>query len=157
QGSAAIAYRGPGTWRVLEPRGRPGGRVASTGVAGANAELTFVGTGLAWTTAVGPRHGLAEIRVDGRRVGSVDTYAREPGLAVHRIHGLAPGTHTIRIVVLGRRAARAEGTIVAVDRVRVLSQPARRGGGQLPAAHDPGFPEPWGPGRAPARPVIDPR
>ena len=26
-----------------------------------------------------------------------------------------------------------------------------------PVDGEPGFPEPWGPGRAPARPVIDPR
>jgi GH25 family lysozyme M1 (1,4-beta-N-acetylmuramidase) len=116
QGSAPIAYERPRAWRFFGDGGGPGGRVAASGEAGANAEFTFRGTGVVWNTVGGPNHGIAQIWVDGRFVRSVDTYARvrTAGIA-QRVTGLEWGIHTVRIVVLGDARKEATGSIVAVD------------------------------------------
>lgn len=123
QGSAAITYRRARAWRTIAPRERRGSRVAASGVAGARAELTFHGTGVVWSTVNGPNHGLAAIWIDGRYVRLVDTYSRQRVVGVtHRVSGLDPGIHSLRVVVLGDANPGASGTMVAVDRVRVLPE-----------------------------------
>jgi GH25 family lysozyme M1 (1,4-beta-N-acetylmuramidase) len=122
QGSVAIAYRPDRAWKVIEQRERRGGRVAVSGLAAATVTLTFRGTGIEWTTVVGPNHGIAEMRVDGRLYRSVDTYARVRTLGVrHAVEGLPAGVHTLRILVLGESDPRASGTVVAIDRFAVIS------------------------------------
>jgi lysozyme len=123
QGSTAIAYRRPRAWTVLPARDHVrDGRVAGSDVAGARAEVRFRGTGVAWTTVTGPNHGLAAIWIDDELERVVDTYSRVRADGVrHRVTGLAPGLHTIRIVVLGRSDPHATGTVVSVDGFAVLS------------------------------------
>jgi hypothetical protein len=53
-------------------------------------------------------------------VRTVDNYASEPTFDVVRSVGdLSPGLHTVRIVVLGNARPKAEGALVAVDRLVV--------------------------------------
>jgi GH25 family lysozyme M1 (1,4-beta-N-acetylmuramidase) len=123
QGSAPIAYERPRAWAFFGHGGGPGGRVAASDEAGADAEFTFRGTGVVWNTVRGPNHGIAQIWVDGRFVRTVDTYARvrTAGMAP-RVTGLEWGIHTVRIVVLGESRGEATGSVVAVDGFSVLQR-----------------------------------
>lgn len=121
QGSAAITYRRPGAWTVLPAREGRSGRVAGSDVNGARADVRFRGTGAVWTTVTGPNHGLAAIWIDGKLERVVDTYsARRVDGVRHRVTGLSPGLHTIRIEVLGRSDPRATGRVVSVDWLSVV-------------------------------------
>jgi hypothetical protein len=123
QGSAPVAYERPRAWRLFGHGGGPGGRVAASAEAGADAEFTFRGTGVVWNTVRGPNHGIAQIWVDGRFVRTVDTYARVRTVGIApRVTGLERGIHTVRIVVLGESREEATGSVVAVDGFSVLQR-----------------------------------
>ena len=115
QGSTAIEYARPSAWTVLPARDGRDGRVAVSDVTGARAEVRFRGTGVVWTTATGPNHGLAAIWIDEDLERVVDTYSRRRADAGYRVTGLSPGMHTIRIEVLGRSDPRATGRVVSID------------------------------------------
>jgi hypothetical protein len=90
-------------------------------VNGARADVRFRGTGAVWSTVTGPNHGLAAIWIDGKLERVVDTYsARRVDGVRHRVTGLSPGLHTIRIEVLGRSDPRATGRVVSVDWLSVV-------------------------------------
>jgi GH25 family lysozyme M1 (1,4-beta-N-acetylmuramidase) len=120
QGSAPIEYSRSRAWEILPSRdGR--GRVTASGLTGASAEMRFRGTGVVWRTIVGPNHGLAAIWIDDELVRVVDTYARVRTEGVrHRVSGLSPGIHTVRIEVLGRSDTLATGTVVSIDGFAVI-------------------------------------
>jgi hypothetical protein len=123
QGSAPVAYERPRAWQLFGHGGGPGGRVAASAEAGADAEFTFRGTGVVWNTVRGPNHGIAQIWVDGRFVRTVDTYARVRTVGIApRVTGLERGIHTVRIVVLGESREEATGSVVAVDGFSVLQR-----------------------------------
>ncbi len=123
QGSAPVAYERPRAWQFFGHGGGPGGRVAASAEAGADAEFTFRGTGVVWNTVRGPNHGIAQIWVDGRFVRTVDTYARVRTVgSAPRVTGLERGIHTVRIVVLGESREEATGSVVAVDGFSVLQR-----------------------------------
>jgi hypothetical protein len=121
QGSAPVGYAPARAWQLVQRRERSGGRVMTSGVTEASARFTFSGSGVVWRTVSGPNHGLAAIWVDDRYVRTVDTFAEgRAGGILHRVRGLEPGLHTVRIVVLGRAHPQASGTSVAIDGFRVL-------------------------------------
>jgi GH25 family lysozyme M1 (1,4-beta-N-acetylmuramidase) len=91
------------------------GDVARSDLARASVEVTFDGTGIDWISSRGPDQGRASISVDGAAVRTVDGYAtsHEHGV-VRSVSGLAPGVHTLRIVVLGQARGASRGTFVTV-------------------------------------------
>ena len=83
----------------------------------AQMSFTFRGTSLTWTTVAGPAMGKAKVFIDGRRMGTVDNYAKRLKYGVRRTFaGLSDKTHTVKIVVTGAKRRAAAGTSVAVDR-----------------------------------------
>ena len=78
---------------------RRGGGVSVSDVAKAWVEVAFRGTGLDWRTVSGPDQGTAQLLVDGVATQTIDNHATSDGPVVHTIDGLAPGVHTLRIVV----------------------------------------------------------
>ena len=102
-----------------------GGNMASATAAGSRAEFTFTGTSIRW---VGQRlfdGGIARVYLDGVAVADVDTWAavqEEFQAAMFALSGLAPGTHTLRIDVLGTKnpASTTPGTRVVVDAFDVI-------------------------------------
>ena len=79
--------------------------------------FTFRGTSLTWTTVAGPTMGKAKVFIDGKRMGVVDNYAKRLKYGVRRTFaGLSDKTHTVKIVVTGKKRRAAAGTSVAVDR-----------------------------------------
>jgi GH25 family lysozyme M1 (1,4-beta-N-acetylmuramidase) len=109
------------SWGAVRRPEASGGSLVASDVKRASLELTFRGTGIAWTTARGPDQGRAAIFLDGTLVRTVDNYARERTLGVVRtVSGLAEGVHVLRIVVLGEARPRAMGALVSVDRFSVV-------------------------------------
>jgi hypothetical protein len=103
-------------WRTAENRRAHGRSYAVERSAGASASFTFSGRSVTWFTAVGPAQGRAAVWVDGRRIETFDQYASSPGYRVARgVTGLARGTHTITVRVLGQASPNATDTQVVVD------------------------------------------
>jgi len=106
-----------GSWRTQRVGG---GTAAVTDLGRASATFVFHGTGVRWRTARGPFRGRAEVWLDGALLRTVDNFAPAPSPVTRTIDGLALGTHTLRIVVLGTARPAARGTEVAVDGFSVL-------------------------------------
>ena len=97
----AIAYAG--SWSATPTADALGGAIRGSSAAGATATATFHGRDVAWIAWRGPIRGSAQVWVDGALVRTVDLYAAAttPRLVVFQTGWSTPGTHTIRIVVLG--------------------------------------------------------
>ena len=80
------------------------GATAETNVVGAQATITFTGTGIDWIGARGPQTGIARIFLDGAFVEDLDTYfqTESPQHTDFSTSGLAAGTHTLTIQVMGK-------------------------------------------------------
>jgi hypothetical protein len=115
--SAASSYR----WKRVATTKALGGSYVVEHRAGATASWTFTGTAITWITATGPRSGRAQVWVDGVKKRDVNNYAAGAHWKVARsVSGLSAGTHTVKIVVLGRKGAKgARDTQVVVDGFKV--------------------------------------
>jgi len=85
--------------------------------AGGRATFTFTGTSVRWIGERGFETGLADVSIDGRLVARVDTStAVQEGYqaALFAATGLAPGTHTLTIDVVGRNNEAAGATVARV-------------------------------------------
>ena len=93
-----------------------GGSAHRTDTAGATATFTFTGTQVTWITTRGPKFGKAKIFIDGTEIKTVDMYAPKHSWQ-HKevIDGLTPGTHTIKILVVGKHQSKSAGNVVYVD------------------------------------------
>lgn len=115
-GSSLIRLRGTAWLRTTS--GSPyGGSLLYASLASRTATTTFTGRGIAWVGVVGKARGWAEVWVDGRRVATVNLYARVTTARriVWSTTFAASGTHTVMVKVLGRRSSAATGTRVDLD------------------------------------------
>jgi hypothetical protein len=99
----AIAY-GPAWILGNRDKAYSEGATAETNTVGAQATITFTGTGISWIGARGPQTGIARIFLDGAFVEDFDTYfqTESPQHTDFSTSGLAPGTHTLTIQVIGK-------------------------------------------------------
>ena len=88
-----------GRWSTVGDQGYLGGKAKETG-ASAKAGFRFSGAAVAWIGAVGPRHGTANVYIDGRLSKIVDTWASsaEPSVVLFQQSWTSVGTHNISIV-----------------------------------------------------------
>jgi hypothetical protein len=102
---AAISY-GPGWIQDNRDKAYSEGATAESETTGAQATITFTGTGIRWIGARGPQTGIARITLDGVFVEEFDTYAptEGPQHTDYSTDGLARGTHTLTIEVVGKNA-----------------------------------------------------
>jgi hypothetical protein len=108
------------SWRTVTPASGP--TYAKSDLMGSFVDFSFTGTGVDWYTIAGPKHGTADLLIDGTFVRTVDTYASSKVVGVrHRVSGLADGPHVLRVRVTGERRLAATGTVISVDRWEVLS------------------------------------
>ncbi len=98
----AIAY-GSGWIQGNRDKAYSEGATAESNTRGAQATITFTGTGISWIGARGPQCGIARVFLDGVLVGDFDTYAQTEGPqhTDFSTSGLATGTHTLTIQVIG--------------------------------------------------------
>jgi len=99
----AIAY-GPGWIQGNRDKAYSEGAAAESNALGAQATITFTGTGISWIGARGPQCGIARIFLDGAFVEDFDTYFQTEGPqhTDFTVGGLAAGTHTLTIQVVGK-------------------------------------------------------
>jgi len=99
----AIAY-GPSWIQGNRDKAYSEGAAAESNTLGAQAAITFNGTGISWVGARGPQCGIARIFLDGAFVEDVDTYSQTEGPqhTDFTASGLAAGTHTLTIQVIGK-------------------------------------------------------
>ena len=99
----AIAY-GPGWMQGNRDKAYSEGASAESDASGSQATITFTGTGISWIGARGPQCGIARIFLDGAFVEDFDTYFQTEGPqhTDFTVGGLAAGTHTLTIQVVGK-------------------------------------------------------
>jgi len=114
QNDPSITYTG--VWYPNYETPNIGGSATLTNDKGAQAILTFTGTGITWIGVLDPYSGFAEVYLDGTP-NTVDTYApatlyQQP---LFSAYGLAPGTHTLSIQVLHQRDGNTNGSWVWIN------------------------------------------
>ncbi len=99
----SITY-GPGWIMDTGDKAYSEGTSAESNTVGAQATFTFTGTGVRWIGARGPQTGIARVFLDGAFVEDIDTYAltEGPQHTDFTATGLAAGTHTLTIQVIGK-------------------------------------------------------
>jgi hypothetical protein len=90
------------------------GASAESNVTGAQATITFTGTGISWIGARGPQCGIARIFLDGAFVEDFDTYFQTEGPqhTDFTVRSLAAGTHTLTIQVIGKNPVSTDAWIL---------------------------------------------
>ncbi|MDP9409832.1 MAG: fibronectin type III domain-containing protein, partial [Actinomycetota bacterium] len=122
----AVSYAG--AWKPERLASAYGGAVKYATESGAWARLAFRGGSIAWVAPKGPNRGRAEVRLDGRKVATVDLYSQsvQARRTVFARNGLNPSvTHVLEVKALGTKRAASSGTRVEVDALVVV----RRSGG----------------------------
>jgi hypothetical protein len=110
-------------WVPDSTRAWSAGAATLTTTAGAQATLTFTGTGVTWIGAVGNQSGIARVYLDGILVATVDTYsAREQIQAANfTATGLADARHTLTITSTGTQNPASLGNLVVIDAFEVTT------------------------------------
>src|SRR5206468_4710211 len=105
-----------GTWSRAIDASADGGSYVVSDQVGAAASLAFTGTGVSFTTVLGPGMGKAQIWIDGALVRTFDLSASSVTYgAVRTVSGLKDKAHVVRIVVIGKPGAHGAGKAVAID------------------------------------------
>lgn len=106
-----------GTWTGVEAKKASARWYESSNTVGDSVSFTFDGTAVRWIAMTSKLGGIAEVRIDGAVVATVDLYQKP--VAKKNVFfeqaGLSPGTHTIELVVTGLRNPRARDSQVFVD------------------------------------------
>jgi hypothetical protein len=99
----------------------------ASGTAGAQATLTFSGTGVSWIGYRGPDAGIARVYLDGSLAAQVDLYHPDPRIQAiaFAADGLADGAHSITIEATGEKDPGASDSRVVVDALDVTAPGAR--------------------------------
>jgi len=116
ESAAAVSYGG--TWKTASLSGASGGRVRYAGGAGRTATLSFNGTSVAFVSTRSTSRGVAEIRLDGSLVASVDLYSlvtNKAAVVWAPPGALSAGAHTLQVRVTGTRSPSSSRTRVDVD------------------------------------------
>lgn len=90
-----------GAWQKDDKKWSPS---QASNAAGAEATVTFIGTGAILTGFLNPEAGLYDVYLDGRNTGTRDGFNADGGRGEEGLWGafdLKPGKHTLRVVVKG--------------------------------------------------------
>jgi hypothetical protein len=95
---ASVTYTG--SWQNSNPGGCYNNTCHNVQSTGASAQVTFTGTGITFNSITGPDQGAVSVYVDGVLDRTVNLYnsQRTVGAPVYSRYGLAPGSHTLKIV-----------------------------------------------------------
>ena len=97
-GSSAVTYAG--NWQNSNPGGCYNNTCHNIQSAGASAQVAFTGTGITFNSIIGSDQGAVKVYVDGVLDRTVTLYnsQRTVGAPVYTRYGLAPGSHSLKIV-----------------------------------------------------------
>lgn len=115
--STEVVYYPESSWVVTRNSDFIGRSTHTTDRKGARARYTFRGTGIEYYGSTSPRHGRADIFVDGKHVRTVDAYSRtwNKQQLLFSIERLREGTHTIEVVNSGKRRKMATDGFMDID------------------------------------------
>ena len=115
QSGSGTSYSG--TWYTGSHSSTSGGSYRYSGANGSTARFSFTGTGVKWVGASASTGGIANVKIDGVLVGSVDQYAPYTTFkkTMFQRTGMLRGPHVIEVSVSGRRNASSSGYWVFVD------------------------------------------
>jgi hypothetical protein len=106
-----------GEWSV--DKARSGGASRAASQKGAEASVSFEGTGAILVGPYLPDGGKADVYLDGKLHSTVDVYpdekARKGGESVWHAFKLARGKHDLRLVARGEPYGESAGSVVAID------------------------------------------
>ena len=107
QSSASLTWTG--AWTTASDAANSGGSAKAATAAGASVSYTFNGRAVAWVTTLDPGSGEVAVWIDGALVTTVDTRADDTSYrrVVYSKGWSSYGTHTIKLVVVGRRIDRS--------------------------------------------------
>jgi hypothetical protein len=110
----SITYTG--VWYSNDSPLHSGGTSALTNAKGAQAAITFTGTGITWLGLSDPYSGIAWVYLDGT-LNTVDTYSADPHYqhVLFSVMGLTPGAHTLSIEVPHIRDGSTAGSWVWIN------------------------------------------
>jgi len=112
-----------------------------SGTAGDKMSVKFRGTGVEIIGQTGSDRGIANIMLDGKQVGAIDTFVPEnipahtvpqvwasaaalwpnvPPTCIWGIQGLTQGEHTVEVLVAGRKNNESTGTFIGIDAVAIV-------------------------------------
>lgn len=109
-----------GSWQVLVRNAYSARQAIRSAAGGSNVQATVNGTSVSLVVSAGSNCGIARVYLDGRVVGTLDTYSSRTvnQVEVTVASNLPAGPHTVRVEVLGLRRQASSGTQVIVDAFR---------------------------------------
>lgn len=123
--SASPLLHYSGDWGESFSSGYVQGSIRKTSTANSYVSFTFTGTGIEWFGSMSPKHGIAEVYMDGQLSERADGYNSQP-LRQQRlfwVYDLPPTKHTIKIVNSGIHNNQAGGTSLDIDAFVVTDAP----------------------------------
>ena len=120
-GSGAI--RAKGRWATRDAKSAFGGSVRQASTAGASQALGLTASDLAIISTMGPDRGKAKVVLDGKAVATLDLYSRTTRAkqVIWSVSFPSAGKHTLALVALGSKNAKAKGTRVDLDAFLALT------------------------------------
>jgi hypothetical protein len=115
-------------WRPFDTsRAWSAGIAALSTTTGAQATITFTGTGISWIGARGPQTGIARVTLDGVVLPLIDTYssAEQIQAEIFAKQGLADASHTLTVEVTGQQNAASTSPLIVVDGFEVTMSGTR--------------------------------
>lgn len=108
--------------------GRILGTLSVSGTGGDKLSYKFRGTGIEVLGDTGNDRGMADVSLDGKPIGRIDTFAPNvsshwpivPPIRLWGIQGLSEGEHTLELTVTGEKNPKSAGTAIGIDALVVL-------------------------------------
>ncbi|WP_053599654.1 S8 family serine peptidase [Bacillus sp. FJAT-18017] len=121
--NTAAAFKKAGTWSTVKTTYAYGGSFLQSKKAGSSISYTFTGTGVALYAMKDKTMGYADIYVDGKKVKQVDLYSakRQYKQKIWEATNLQKKSHTVKIVVTGKKRSSATGTNVDLDALKITT------------------------------------
>lgn len=111
------SFRKSSKWKTRSLRGALGNSVRRSKAKNSTARLRFSGRQIAWIATMAKDRGKAAVYLDGKRVATVDLY--RSSTSVRRLvflrTNLSSGSHTLKVVVLGKKRSASKASYVDVD------------------------------------------
>ncbi|MEU9480205.1 beta-galactosidase [Streptomyces sp. NPDC048191] len=118
---SAVQYTG--SWSHVADQSYTGGDYKHTesfsDKAGDSVTVPFDGTAIRWIGSKTNNHGNADVYLDGAKVATADDSGGEDQAVIFQKSGLAPGAHTLKIVVNGTHGSGSTDNYVSIDAIDV--------------------------------------
>jgi len=117
------AIKAKGSWAARKTKSAFGGSVRQAAKTGASQTISLTASDLALVSTMGPDRGKAKVVLDGKAVATLDLYSRTTRAkqVIYAVSFSTAGKHTLALVALGSKNAKAKGTLVDLDAFLALT------------------------------------